>query len=183
MLLANIHLSLPRGNIKKHTSKPNKRQYLCTHPSIPRGNVHTYIRAYQEAILEYSPGSSWGNHTYISRSLPRGNTEYSPGPQWGNNTYISRAYQEAISKYSLGPLWDSIIHTYLAHRRAMSKKYKKNKTFLRKGYIIMVQEYMVGLKRVIISEGIPRKVLDTATISIITHNKTCRRISLICRRT
>ena len=87
VLLANIHLSLPRGNIKKHTSKPTKRQYLRIHLALPRGNIHTYIRAYQEAM---------SIHTYI-RAYQKAISEYSGAIM---HTY-PKAYQEVKSKYTI----------------------------------------------------------------------------------
>ena len=61
----------------------------------------------------------------------------------------------------------------------MSTKYKKNKTYPYKGYIIMVQQYMVGLKRVIIFDSIAREALGTTANGIITHNRTFKRTGSI----
>lgn len=50
-------------------------------------------------------------------------------------------------------------------------------------YIIVVQQYMARLRKVIISNDITCKVLDITAIGIITRSGTCRRTGSICQRT
>ena len=51
------------------------------------------------------------------------------------------------------------------------------------GYIIMIQQYMVSLRGIIISNGVINKAPSDAVIGIITCNGTSKRIGLICWRT
>ena len=49
------------------------------------------------------------------------------------------------------------------------------KTCLHKGYIIMVQQYMAGLRGIIISNDVISEVPSVAIIGIITYSGTCKR--------
>ena len=55
----------------------------------------------------------------------------------------------------------------------------KNETFPRRGYIIMVQQYMASLRGIIISNNVISKAPSVAVIYIITSSGTCRRTSSI----